>query len=172
VRLIDLIEKHSDESILMGMGLSYDLADDDRECYKGVLGILRGLEPCEGSMTLSVRLLFGEDGWYDVSGHDDTMNGDVPVDFDLEYMPWEDWLGMEIEEETAATMPEIEIIVHCLWNMTIVSFNPADLEFIDGVNEKGGVWSMPFDDFRDEFGSEYPEDDDDEDFDEDFDDLI
>jgi len=161
MRLIDLIEKHDDESILMGMGLSYNVVEE-REDYRRVLGILRTTQPETGSrMRLCIKLIANdEDGWYDVSGHDGTMRRDVEVDYDLEYLPWEDWIGMEIEEGTLASMQEVEIIVHSLWNMTFVSFDPNDLQWVDGANEKDGVWSCPLeelpdgflDDFLDELG--------------------
>lgn len=152
MRLIDLIEKHDDDSILMRMAMLYDTAGD-REEYRRVLGVLRTIRPASGSgMKLYVKLIANEeDGWYDAGGHDgSTHRGGSPVDYDLEYLPWDEWLGMAIEDSTLASMQEVEIIVHSLWNMTMVSFDPDDIQWEDGTHCKDGVWSVPLDDIDDD----------------------
>lgn len=147
MRLVDLIEKHDDDSILMRMAMLYDIAED-REEFRRVLGVLRTIQPVDSEDELYVKLISNEcDGWYDVGSHDGTRhrNG-VPVDYELDYLPWNQWLGMKIENSTLFAMQEIEIIAHCLWTMTSISFDPDDLQWDNEFNEHGGVWTIPLDD--------------------------
>jgi len=154
MRLNDILARHDDESILLGMSLLYDV-EEDREDYIEVLGRLRTMQPVETGMRIAIELLSddGDDGFYDVSGHDGTMrrNSDREVDYELDFTSWEEWLGMEVETDTANRMQEVEILAHCLWSMTVVAFNPDDFDNMDETTEKGGVISMPLDDFFDEF---------------------
>jgi len=40
----------------------------------------------------------------------------------IEFTPWQEWLGMEIHPESLDHFTELEIIAHCLYEMTFVGF--------------------------------------------------
>ncbi len=41
----------------------------------------------------------------------------------IEFEPWENWLGMKINSETLKNCSKIDIICHCLWEMTFMGFS-------------------------------------------------
>ncbi len=41
----------------------------------------------------------------------------------IEFTPWSEWLGMEISSESLLDFSELEIICHCLYEMTFVGFD-------------------------------------------------
>ena len=43
----------------------------------------------------------------------------------LDYDPWENWLGMEIDADTRKRFTDAEIIAACLWEMTFFAFDPT-----------------------------------------------
>lgn len=46
----------------------------------------------------------------------------------LDYTPWAIWLGMEIHPRTLRDYTVPEIVAHCLWEMTFVSFDEREIE--------------------------------------------
>lgn len=46
----------------------------------------------------------------------------------LEYIPWEEWLGMKIAKATLENFSNLEIIAHCLYEMTFVSFDQDEIK--------------------------------------------
>lgn len=45
----------------------------------------------------------------------------------IEFLDWSEWLDMEIAPETEAMFSDVEIIAHCLWEMTFVGYNRAEI---------------------------------------------
>ncbi|MBM3279460.1 MAG: hypothetical protein FJY95_15485 [Candidatus Handelsmanbacteria bacterium] len=83
-----------------------------------------------GGAAPSVRV-FGRDGRmmkdmpdFDRFGRSrESPLADTLVSFALQFVPWEDWLGMEIDPRTLETVEETAIIAHCLKNMTFAGFD-------------------------------------------------
>lgn len=48
--------------------------------------------------------------------------------YSLEFTPWEEWLGMEIDPQTLKNYSELEILAHVLLEMTFVSFDPEEIK--------------------------------------------
>lgn len=46
----------------------------------------------------------------------------------LEFRPWQDWLGMQISEDSLRNFNELEIISHCLYEMTFIDFDEEEIE--------------------------------------------
>ena len=46
----------------------------------------------------------------------------------LEFVPWRKWLGMSIEVKTLAHFKALEIIAHCLFEMTFVGFDENKIQ--------------------------------------------
>ncbi|PWH84805.1 DUF6557 family protein [Brumimicrobium oceani] len=57
----------------------------------------------------------------------------------LEFTPWKEWLGMEINQESLLQFTELEIIAHCLFEMTFIGFEEEviqeEMESIQGSME-------------------------------------
>ncbi|MFX1254338.1 MAG: DUF6557 family protein [Promethearchaeota archaeon] len=41
---------------------------------------------------------------------------------------WEEWLGLEIHPDTLNNFDFIDIIVHCLWEMTFHGYNQFQIQ--------------------------------------------
>ena len=46
----------------------------------------------------------------------------------IEFTPWKEWLGMEIQPKSLDQFSELEIIAHCLYEMTFVSFEEQEIK--------------------------------------------
>ena len=47
--------------------------------------------------------------------------------YSLEFTPWNEWLRMEIDPSVFTQYSELEIISHCLWEMTFISFDENEI---------------------------------------------
>ena len=54
----------------------------------------------------------------------------------IEFTPWQEWLGMPIDMETMDKFSELEIVAHCLNEMTYAGFEQEDIQAeIDRVKQ-------------------------------------
>lgn len=62
----------------------------------------------------------------------------------IEFSPWSEWLGMQISEDTEKEYNELEIISHCLYEMTYAGFTEEEIqnEFSKFVNTVGEYKNM------------------------------
>ena len=51
---------------------------------------------------------------------------DEEVSYALDYTPWNKWIGMEVDSTVLSQFTPLDIAVHCLWEMTFVSFREAE----------------------------------------------
>lgn len=106
------------------------------EEYRNVFERLKNLEPEESKW----RIILSEeeedpddDGeittYIDVSGQDGTKdeNGTI-ISYALEFTEWKEWLGMDIDTQTFENFTELEIIAHCLYEMTFVGFDEDEIQ--------------------------------------------
>jgi hypothetical protein len=86
-----------------------------------------------------------EEPYIEVFGKDGTLNRDLPefryfsetarrdfanleTSFALELVPWEEWLGMELDPSTSQEYSDADLIAHCLWEMTFFGLDQATIE--------------------------------------------
>lgn len=84
-----------------------------------------------------------------VFGRNDTLKPgeDEEEGYDLSFVRWENWLSMTIDEQTAASYTESEIVAYCLDEMTDVSFSPFEIEqkldeirgLVDEIRQEGAA---------------------------------
>lgn len=112
--------------------------------YRRVFETLRTIQPVETEMRLVLENVWDEftgEHYASVSGKDGTLMKDlvppVPVDeeagnrevsYGIEFTDWAEWLDMEIEPETLSRYAEVDIIVHCLWEMTFFGYSQQDIK--------------------------------------------
>ena len=117
--------------------------------FQNVFDTLLSLNPRVTKMRLFVEedLSQGEDEGpgVDVFGKDGTLNKDLAdfryfretagedfanseTSFALELVPWEKWLGMEIDPSTLQAYASPDIIAFCLWEMTFFGFDQATIQ--------------------------------------------
>jgi len=125
---------------------------DSRRTIDKLQRVFERLLSLEGGET-KTRLCFAEvmregineEPYIEVFGKDGTLNRDLPdfpyfsetarrdfanleASFALELVPWEEWLGMELDPSTSQEYSASDLIAHCLWEMTFFGFDQATIE--------------------------------------------
>lgn len=107
------------------------------EGYESVYNLLR-ITPAADSadMEIVVQLVSGGQAggepYVDVSGrvcNSRNYSGEPDCDsYAIEFKPWEQWLGMEIDPVAFELFSETEILAHCLYEMTFVGFDEDEIQ--------------------------------------------
>jgi hypothetical protein len=95
--------------------------------YERVYWTLLSASPVDTTMRLMIEYVPKDDefgGYWDVSAQD---LEDLEF-YAIEFRPWEDWLGMEIDPETLKTISSLDIICHCLWEMTFIGYEQDEIQ--------------------------------------------
>jgi hypothetical protein len=58
------------------------------------------------------------------------------IHYGLEITPWQEWLGMTIQEDTLIKFANLEIISHCLYEMTFCGFTEKKIQKFRNEIEK------------------------------------
>ncbi len=155
----ELVDRHAWNDVQSILLLLYPDEEKSIEGYRQVYETLRSLQPAETKLRICIKTVTDDfDGatYEHVSGKDGTTNretapeadwdderGNQEASFGIEFTDWAEWLGMEIDSETAARYSEPEIIGHCLWEMTFFGFSEDKIrKFMDDVEEsvRSGEW--------------------------------
>lgn len=97
--------------------------------YEKVFDDLKFLESTDTEISIALSWVkddFDNLEYVDVSGceRSDTQLPDEQNHLlALEFTSWDKWLGMDVDEKTLQNFTELEIISHCLYEMTFVSFD-------------------------------------------------
>jgi hypothetical protein len=125
IKLIDLLISNSWLNIKTILLQLYPEEKNDILQYEKVYNELILLKPVEIDASILVKHYRNEE--YEVSGYYNDKQKiitDISESLGLmEFMLWEKWLGMHIDKTTLQNFSELEIISHCLWEMTYVSFS-------------------------------------------------
>ena len=72
---------------------------------------------------------FDGEEYVDVSGkYANPKNEEEEYSQAIEFTPWNKWLGMEICQESLLHFSELEIISHCLYEMTFAGFKEEEIQ--------------------------------------------
>jgi hypothetical protein len=72
---------------------------------------------------------FDGEEYVDVSGeYKHPKNKEEEYSHAIEFTPWKKWLGMDISTESLKDFTELEILAHCLYEMTFVGFDEKDIK--------------------------------------------
>lgn len=109
---------------------------DKLESFGGAYAQIPSLQPTETTMQIYLEAdsdpnsagkagvnVFGKDGsFFEQEGH---ISADEQIEacFNLSYMHWEEWLGMEISPDAMDRFTPAEVVAHCLWEMTYLGFS-------------------------------------------------
>jgi hypothetical protein len=113
--------------------------------YEEVFEKLKWMTPVEVSINIVLYQYYDDETFkpscVDVAGINlKPSKDDINDSLAIEYSPWNQWLGMEIGELTLKEFTELEIISHCLNEMTYAGFIEeeiqADLKRIENVAEE------------------------------------
>ena len=138
-----LVQQHSWLSI---EAILFDLYPDEEKNssgYRAVYEKLILMTAATSQMSIVVKNCkddFDGEEYVDVSGiHQHPQSEEENYSYAIEFTPWKEWLGMEIHPDSFAHFSELEIIAHCLHEMTFVGFEEEDiqeeLQRIDQITE-------------------------------------
>jgi hypothetical protein len=102
------------------------LYPDQKKLIKGykyvfkTLKLMRPIYSKEGMIIDIERVGRGKNAYFSVSGV--CTQGGMKQSYAIEYMPWSEWLGCEVDRKVLRKMTREEIAAHCLWEMTFAGF--------------------------------------------------
>lgn len=111
------------------------------KAYETVFENLRSIEPIDSEFEIILENEYDAiTGEFDyVHLHGKTTNPeskDYGTRFAIYFDPWAEWLGMSISTETLETFSELEIVNHCLFEMTFEGFDEVTIkESGDNLNK-------------------------------------
>lgn len=105
---------------------------------------LKYIEPVENDMRITVAFQepdgwLVEEGYWYVDGKKCTEDfADSEVGFALDFTPWNEWLGMEIDQESAndIRLMRADIVALCLYEMTFHGYDESDIQEVFSELEK------------------------------------
>jgi hypothetical protein len=115
-----------------------DQADNLPNYYQAWLE-MRSLTPVPSSMMITIGERHDEQtgkSTYSVSGIEAatgkgsvvrTLEGFRELPYSLGMTKWVEWLGMKIEPRTLSRYSELEIVAHCLFEMTVYGWSQGDV---------------------------------------------
>lgn len=118
-----LLDKYTDEEILKHLFKLYPDQRKSEEGYKSALSELRTTRPKKDPMLILVEKCydkFDKKYYTHVIGVDPK---DTKWTFAIELTLWSHWLGMEIHPKSLEKFKEIDILAHCLWEMTFCGYS-------------------------------------------------
>lgn len=96
--------------------------------YKYVFETLKRMRPRfnkEGMVIDIERVGRGKNAYFSVSGV--CIVKGIKQSYGIEYTPWSEWLGCEVDKKVLRKMTKEEITAHCLWEMTFAGFTQAKI---------------------------------------------
>ena len=139
MKLKDLIDSHHWDEITKRMKKLYPKSKKSIKGYEKVFYYLKATEPKpQGKRKILIELEPAhnkeDDKYYTyVHGITPKRRGS---EYSLMLTPWEEWLDMEICEATLYNYTNIDIICHCLWEMTFTGFEPGSNKILIEVLKK------------------------------------
>jgi len=144
--LYDLIHGVSWDSIETVLQGHYQINDEGIENHRKVRERMMAMDPVSNPITIIFETYENdEDVEIKISGEDGTVLRDMPdfkymnipendvraltpVRFGIEFKPWQKWLGMAVSPQTLQEFSPEEVVAHCLWEMTFISFDETEIQ--------------------------------------------
>lgn len=130
--LKELIDRHHWLSIESELTRLYHDEETRLDAYQDVFYQLRILKPEPSSITIRLSEIVDEDESYvDVDGYYTDGRVDKHSGNDalaLDFTPWNQWLGMPINTRAFEEFTELEIIAHCLYELTFIAFDQEEIK--------------------------------------------
>ncbi len=105
---------------------------EDSKAYQNVFQHLQEMEAEEDTIEIVIQSAREDDAedssFIDVYGIDRKSKEEASEPLALEYVRWEKWLGMTIQQQTITEFTEPEIIAHCLYEMTWAGFDQKEIQ--------------------------------------------
>lgn len=127
MKFIDLLKKYNWEDIKPILLALYPDQKKNIDGYVVTLKELLVLKPVKTKMRIIIEDGFDEDKerYYNVSAKDGTIEETA---WAIDFMDWAECLGMEIDSETLSVYSPLDIVAHCLWEMTWHGFTQKEIK--------------------------------------------
>ena len=160
MKLKELIANTDWNQVKSSLLRNYPNSGQSMEAYQLVFDTLSSLSPRETKMRICLEQVFregiDEEPYIEVFGKDGTLNKDLPdfrhfsktaskelanseTSFALDLVPWEEWLGMELDLATLEVYSGFDIIAHCLWEMTFFGLSSSSRSETTGIEESSSL---------------------------------
>lgn len=173
MRLKELIEKYNWKDVKDIFISQYPDQNKSLEGYELVLNKLKQTTPKENNFEIVLQTIKeeGEGSYVHVNATDfsSESSDEFAGSRSLMGVPWSKWLFMPISKESIGNFTEIEILAHCLWEMTFCGFdNESIQEFNDKLDdEMDELESLTEDEIKEKYSTfdeikekyNYPKDD-------------
>lgn len=135
MKFIDLIKSKSWLSVKMIFLDLYPDQADSIDGYREVFEKLHLLMPEASDMLIELSVVeddFDPDEtlfYVSVAGRKmNPEDSDDDMSYAIEFEQWNKWLGMELDSETLRNFSDLEIISHCLYEMTFCGFDEDEIQ--------------------------------------------
>jgi hypothetical protein len=133
MKFFELLKKHSNEEILLGLHKYYDDIIDD--AYIRALNELRSLIPSKQKQDLNIYVSFTKNK-FEVSDEKLYLecDGVNPAStnahelYALEFDDWVDWLAKDVSEKSFETLDELTILAGIVYEITFNGYSQASIE--------------------------------------------
>jgi len=133
----DLLQEVTFKDVQLALVDAYEEEEESIDEYKKVFFKLLQMTPKENEKKWKIVVEKFHHEWADPDDgevfSDDgyEVHGRKPNDknrYAIEFTAWNKWLSMNIDPKTLKTFTKAEIIAHCLYEMTFMSFDEADIQ--------------------------------------------
>lgn len=133
MQLKDLIQTNNWLSVSMTLTILYPDQNESLPAYEKVHNILLKMEPADSETEIVLQQCYddetNEESYVDVSGiKKDNQNLQLAESLAIEFVPWVQWLGMTVSSSTLKQFTELEIISHCLYEMTFMGYDEKEIQ--------------------------------------------
>lgn len=128
--LKDLIQNTGWMNVSSVLTALYPDEEKNLEGYEDVFNQLKIMEPEDIEMVLILETVIdGDEEYVDVSGkHKYLKSEDEKYSQAIEFLPWRQWLGLEIDSKSLQQFSEVEILAHSLYEMTFIAFEEEEIQ--------------------------------------------
>jgi hypothetical protein len=131
MNLPQLLEKHKNKEIVDRLIELYPDQKRSATGYRKVLKNLRSMPPVKrDEMKIDVYHVKDDldpENIYEYESVSGVIEGE-DISYAIEYTPWNEWLGFELTENSLKNYSEVDIIAHCLWEMTWSGFEEEQIQ--------------------------------------------
>jgi len=145
MKLNDIIKSYNWLSVELTLLRLYPDQETMVDDYRNVFEKLKFLEPEDYNMSIVLTendcdsdVESEERTYVDVSGRKKEKDPNSITDsYAIEFVEWKKWLGMDLAPETTKKFSDLEIIAHCLYEMTFIDYNEEEIkEQFDKINDR------------------------------------
>lgn len=142
MKLIDLIRQNSWLSVELTLLDIYTEEKKNISGYEEIFRQLVSMPVIETDMIIEIKREiddFDNEEYIDISGRKKNEPKDQKeqeISYALEFTPWSEWLGMQIDKNSIKNFTEFEIISRCLFEMTFIGFDENEIqEELNKIND-------------------------------------